>query len=184
MDKYHLYVVLTRTKTIVSRLIHFVSRDEYTHAAISYNRDLSVMYSFARKNTYNPFVGRFRSEELDKGVYGLQKKLPGIVIELEVTKEQYDKAVELLNEFIRHSENYKYNYIGIINSWLGRSINYEYRFVCSEFVYHILYESGIADFKISRNLVKPQDLLDIDGKIIFRGDLKQYKNSRVNCVDP
>src|SRR5690554_6615617 len=112
MEKYHLYVVFTRAKTIVSRLIHFVSKDEFTHSAISFHKDLRLMYSFARKNTYNPFIGRFRTEELDKGVYGLQKKLPGVVIEIEVTKEQYEKAKKLVDEFVRNIDKYKYNYFG------------------------------------------------------------------------
>ena len=39
MDKAHLYVVLTRTNTVISRLIHLVTRDEYTHAALALDRD-------------------------------------------------------------------------------------------------------------------------------------------------
>jgi hypothetical protein len=38
------------------------------------------MYSFGRKYVFNPFIGGFRREELDKGVYGLHKILPGIVV--------------------------------------------------------------------------------------------------------
>lgn len=51
MDKAHLYVVLTRTNTVISRLIHLVTRDEYTHAALALDRDLKEMYSFAQIHT-------------------------------------------------------------------------------------------------------------------------------------
>ncbi|HPQ11661.1 MAG TPA: hypothetical protein PLQ98_10090, partial [Bacillota bacterium] len=101
MEKYNLYVVLTRTNSIVSQMIHFVTKDEFTHSAISFHKDLREMYSFARKYANNPFIGRFRTEELDKGLYGRQKTLPGAVIELDVTKEQYEKAIATYEKLIK-----------------------------------------------------------------------------------
>ena len=77
MSKEHLYVVLTRTNTIISRLIHLFTQDEYTHAALALDRELTEMYSFARKYTYYPFLGRFKHERLDEGIYKLAKQLPG-----------------------------------------------------------------------------------------------------------
>src|SRR5690554_939767 len=76
-----IYIVLTRTNTILSRLISIIKNDEYTHASISLNKDLNYMYSFGRKNKYNPFIGRFVKENIDEGVYGWHKKLKGLVIE-------------------------------------------------------------------------------------------------------
>ena len=60
MEKRHLYIVLTRTNTVMSNLIQILKNDEYTHAAISLDKELNHMYSFGRRNTYNPFVGRFK----------------------------------------------------------------------------------------------------------------------------
>jgi hypothetical protein len=175
MEKHCLYIVLTRTNTAISRVIHFIKNDEYTHAAISLDKELNNMYGFGRKYTYNPFWGVFRKEELNKGVYKYHKNLPGAIIEVEVTKDQYEDAKNLLNEFINNSDNYKYNYMGLIDGILNKEVYYENRFLCSEFVYHILKESGIVDLKISRNLVRPQNFLNIDGDIIYRGNLKNIE---------
>ncbi len=49
------------------------------------------------------------------------------------------------------------------------------RFLCSEFVYHILKESNIVDFNIASNLVRPQSLLNVDNEIIYKGNLKEYR---------
>ncbi|NLL30406.1 MAG: hypothetical protein GX258_05050, partial [Clostridiales bacterium] len=76
MGKYNLYIVLTRTNTVISNLIHIVTNDQYTHAAISLDKELNNMYSFARRNTYNPFVGRFRREDINEGVYKFNENLP------------------------------------------------------------------------------------------------------------
>lgn len=136
------------------------------------------MYSFGRKNTYNPFIGVFRKEDINKGVYKLCNTLPGVITEIEVSKEQYEKAKALLDYFISNSALYKYNYKGLLYSLFNKPECSENRFLCSEFVYHILKECGIADLKISRNLVRPQSLLNIEGRVVYNGNLKEIKLSR------
>lgn len=182
MDDYYLYVVLTRTNTMISKIIHLVKDDEYTHAAIAMDRNLNEMYSFGRRYTYNPFIGCFRKEALDKGVYRLCENLPGVIIEVKVSKQQYEKAKVLLNQFIVNGNTYKYNYKGLLYSLSNRSVCKKDRFLCSEFVYYILKESKVADFKTARNLVRPQSLLNVEGKIIYKGNLKQIELQKGNWI--
>lgn len=191
MQEYKLYIVLTRPQTVLSWLIRLIKKDKYTHAAISMDRELKQMYSFGRKVYFNPFVGGFVQERLDQGLYKLHKILPGVVLELEVSKEQYAKANYLLNCFIQKPKSYKYNYLGLIFSLFQKEAYCRSRFLCSEFVYYILKESGIIDLKISGNLVRPQSFMDIKAKIIYQGNLKHYnlesccyirKNDEKGCV--
>lgn len=180
MEKTHLYIVLTRTNTIVSRLIHLFTQDDYTHAALALDKNLDEMYSFARKQTYNPFIGRFKHERLDEGIYKLARRLPGVVMEIEVPLEHYAEARELVEKFIANRSRYKYNYRGLIYGLFNRPTKTDDRFLCSQFVYYILYESGIADFQTPANLVRPQDLLDLAGRIVFQGDLKELVGGAQN----
>jgi hypothetical protein len=182
MEKNYLYVVLTRTNTVISRLIQLFKNDEYTHAAISLDKELNYMYGFSRRKTYNPFIGRFKKEDINEGLYKFCDTLPGAIIEIEVSKEQYERAKALLDHFISNSSLYKYNYMGLLHSLFNKSAFYNDRFLCSEFVYHILNESGIIDFNISRNLVRPQSLLNIEGRIIYKGNLRKIKfpNKKLN----
>lgn len=175
MKEYSIYVVLTRTSTIISKLIHNFTRDKYTHAAIALDKDLKYMYSFGRKWTYNPFIGGFKHEDLNEGGYKFSKNLPGVIIKLQVTEEQYNKVKRLLDQFIYNQQYYKYNYLGLINNLRNKEVYYDNRFLCSEFVYYILKESGIIDFKKARNLVRPEDFLKLKGEIIFEGDLRTLK---------
>ncbi len=170
-----IYVVLTRTNTVISRLIRYFTKDEYTHASISLDKELKYMYSFGRKWTYNPFIGGFKHENIDQGAYKFSKKLPGVIIELNVSEEQYFRAKRILNEFIYNSSDYKYNYLGLINSIMHKENYYDYRFLCSEFVYYVLNESNIINFDKPRNLVRPQDFLKLEGNIIYEGDLRELK---------
>lgn len=175
MEKHCLYIVLTRTNTMMSRLIKFFTKDQYTHASISLDKELNHMYSFGRRTTYNPLIGRFKKEDINEGIYKFWDTLPGAIIEVEVSKDQYEIAKEILEEFIENSELYKYNYRGLIHCLLNKEVLSENRFLCSEFVYHILKESGAVDLKISRNLVRPQSLFNVEGNLVYEGNLKEIK---------
>lgn len=174
MDKKHIYIVLTRTNTIVSRLIRLFKKDEYTHASIALDRDLRKMYSFGRKYLYNPFIGTFKIEHKDDGVYRLQRKVPCLVLEVEVTEQQYEKAQGIIRHFVSNSNLYKYNYKGLLYNLFNIEAYSDNRFLCSEFVYYVLNQSGVVDFNIPGNLVRPQSLLNIKGNIMYKGDLKCF----------
>lgn len=173
MEKAYLYIVLTRTNSIVSYLIHLVTHDQYTHAALALDRDLQEMYSFGRKYTYYPFIGRFKHERLEEGLYRRSKKLPGIVLELEVTEDQYRQARSLIQQFIANRGRYKYNCRGLVYGLLNKPTKRDDRFLCSQFVYHVLHDSGIVDFGVPANLVKPVDFLKLPVRVVYQGDLKQ-----------
>ena len=173
MEKAYLYIVLTRTNTMISRLIHLFTHDEYTHAALSLDKDLTQMYSFARKYTRNPFVGRFKHEHLDEGIYRLAKRLPGVVLEVEVPLESYAEARHLVEQFIANHARFKYNFRGLLYGLVNKPTNRDDRFLCSQFVYYVLHESGVADFHIPANLVRPVDFLSLDAHIVLEGDLKE-----------
>ncbi|MBS4538375.1 hypothetical protein GOQ27_07855 [Clostridium sp. D2Q-11] len=175
MEKYYLYIVLSRPNTAVSKMIKLIKNDQFTHASISLDKDIEYMYSFGRRNTYNPFIGRFKQEDINEGIYRFHRDVPGLVMEVETTKEQYERAKILLDHFILNSDSYKYNYKGLIYNLLNKPVCKDDRFLCSEFVYYILNESYIADLKVSRNLVRPQNLLNIEGEIIYEGNLKQIR---------
>ncbi len=180
MGNYCLYIVLTRTNTVISQLIHVLKNDEYTHAAIALDRELEHMYSFGRRHPLNPFVGKFRQEKANEGVYKLCKTVPSVVIEVEVSRRQYKKAQALLDHFISNSDLYKYNYAGLLHSLFRKPVCYDDRFLCSEFVYHILKECGITDLGKSRNLVRPQNLMGIQGRVVYQGNLNSIENTYEN----
>ena len=48
-----IYILLTRSTTILSRLVYLITRDKYTHVSISFEKDLQPLYSSGRKNTFH-----------------------------------------------------------------------------------------------------------------------------------
>lgn len=175
MRSYCVYVVLTRTNTTMSRMIQLLKNDEYTHASITLDPALDYMYSFGRKHTRNPIVGVFKKEEIHKGLFGLQKVLPAAVYEIEISPAQYHRIKGILEDFESDKERYKYNYMGLVHSFQRKSHSYEDRFLCSEFVYHVLREAKVLELDKPRNLVRPQDFRTVGWNLIFEGDLKVLK---------
>lgn len=172
-----IYVVLTRTNTLLSNIISLIKRDEYTHASLSLDKSFETMYSFGRKYTYNPFIGTFVTENFNEGVYGFHEYLHGKVIEIRVTDNQHKKITGLLNEFESNRNEYRYNYAGLFRSLFNAETHSEKNFLCSEFVYYVLNSADIADFGIHRSLVRPQDFLNLNGKVIYSGNLKNINTS-------
>ena len=75
------YILLARTETFFSRAIHVATGDPYTHASLALNRDLSRMYSFARRWRRMPCIGGFVKERVDGGIYGDNPNAPCAVFE-------------------------------------------------------------------------------------------------------
>jgi hypothetical protein len=171
----NVYVVLSRSQTLLSRIIHIMKGDRYTHAALSLDKNLEYMFSFGRRRASNPFIGCFRRERLDDGIYKFCSYLPGAVIKIPVSPVQYQNIVEQIEMFLLNSDVYGYNYFGLASNLVGKTHQVSTRFFCSEFVYHVLHQSGICDLKMPRGMVCPQDLMNLDGMIIFEGNLKKYR---------
>ena len=64
-----IYIVLTHTGTVLSRIIKDYTQDEFSHVSISLDKELKEMYSFGRLNPYNPFWGGFVQEGINFGTF-------------------------------------------------------------------------------------------------------------------
>ena len=45
-----IYIFLTRTESITSKMVKFFTNDKYTHSAIAFDKELFYLYSSGRKN--------------------------------------------------------------------------------------------------------------------------------------
>lgn len=170
----YVYVVLSKSPTILSRTINRLKGDSYTHAALSLDKDLFYMFSFGRRWAGNPFVGCFKRESMNDGLYKKLASLPGVIMEIPVTSKQYDAVCVLIEGFLLDAHVYRYNYFGIAGNLLGMTHVNSRRFFCSEFVYYVLHESGVCDLGLPCGMVRPQTLLSLNGRVVFDGDLKTY----------
>ena len=50
-----IYILLTRSGTLLSNLVYQLTGARYTHASLAFDEDLSCLYSSTRKNGYTMF---------------------------------------------------------------------------------------------------------------------------------
>ena len=60
----YIYIILTRSNTVYSRLIHAVTGDKYTHVSLGLGDGASELYSFSRKRAHLPLPSPIVREDV------------------------------------------------------------------------------------------------------------------------
>ena len=175
----YIYLVFTHTGTRFSKVLKMVTRGEYTHVSIAMDASLNRLYSFGRNSIKErPWEAGFVCEQKDGGVY---RELPGTrctVYQLEVSEEQYRRAQEIIDLFLRHQSVFKYNYPGLFFMSIGWVKRCKRRFVCSQFVAYVLENSGTMRFQKDFSLMRPADLKGLLYAPVYTGMLRSYSAAR------
>ena len=174
-----IYIILTYTGTIPSKVIKSFTKDEFSHVSIALDIDLNEMYSFARLRKYNFFIAGFLHEKINEGTFKRFKKTQAKIYHLQVTDEQYEKIKNKIEEINETKEQYKFNILGLCAVSIHKRIKRDHYFYCAEFVKYLLESSGIQTNL--PEIVKPEDFKKLDGlEEIYSGLLKNYKSSKTN----
>ncbi len=170
-----IYIIITQTGTVLSRILKFITRRDYNHASISVYPDLHKMYSFGRLNPYNPFWGGFVEESKDFGTFKRFRNTEAMVLSVAVSDDTYDTICKTLNSMIADRKNYHYNYLGLWLASVKIHRQAENCYYCSEFVKHILLENGIEGADNLEKIVHPMHFLSLpDAKNIYCGKLRDF----------
>ncbi len=168
-----IYIILTYTGTILSKIIHIYTKEEYTHSSISLDRELTRMYSFGRYNAYNPFWGGFIRERINERTFKRFYNTKTVIYSLEITDEQYERIESEIRAFILEKDLYRFNLLGLIAKAFNLRLRRRYRFYCSEFVKYLLDKA-----KIENNLpdvVEPEDFKKLPClNLVYQGKLRNY----------
>ena len=174
-----LYIILTHTGTILSRIIRCWTKDEFSHVSIALDADLEEMYSFGRLNPYNAFLGSFVHEHINKGTFKRFKKTRAEVYSIFVTDEQYEKAQKTIRHFNNNKQKYKFNTLGLACVSINKRIIRKNTFYCAEFVKHLLKVIGITEVNKLPQIIRPENFKQLDGmRLEYEGLLKKYKKKK------
>lgn len=174
--KKKIYVVLSQTGSVVSKLIHIFSHRKYNHASLSLDDSLDKMYSFARKYTHCPFIGAFVTESKGKGTLKYFKNTECVVLEMNVSEETFDIISARVEEMLKNSDKYKYNYKGLFAGIIKKHYTVENKYYCSEFVKSVLEDSGAIEKGKISEIAYPHEFLSLDNiKVIYEGKLNDYE---------
>ncbi len=172
------YILLTNTGTLFTKTIQTYTKAPYNHASISFDRELSELYSFGRKNPNNPLNGGFVKEDIQTGTYSKYPNTTCVIYELRVSDREVAKMKRVLQLFIRMRQKFFYNLLGVIGVALKEPVEFSNSYFCSQFVAEILKRSGIRLWNKLPALVTPDDFRQCERlHLIYEGKLSEYKPS-------
>ncbi len=176
-EKKKIYIVLSQTGTIVSKMIRIVTRKKYSHASISLTPDLQLMYSFGRLHPYAVLPAGFVREAPDISTFKrFRNKADVIILEIEVTDQELEGVKSKISEMLEEQEKYHYNYIGLFKAAVNLTHpKRDYKYYCSEFVTEVLEENNLIDRSLLPDIVHPMNFLDMPWKVIYQGKIREYE---------
>ena len=121
-----IYILLTRSGTWFSRLIHLVTSDCYTHASIGLDGPSGPFYSFARR--YEHFALPAGLVEERPGVRNRQ--IPCCLYELKVSDPVYRRLRRQLSGMYRQRERYHYNLLGALSCYFNHPLRRKNHYFC------------------------------------------------------
>ena len=142
-----IYILLTRSGTLLSNLVYAVTGANYTHASLAFDEDLSCLYSSTRKNGYTMFPAGPSREYLNRGVFRLRENVPCALYALDVSDEASLRGMHIRWKRRRH-------------------------YFCSQFVSEVLEKSGAMELPKHSTLMHPNDYTRLEElRCVYKGTL-------------
>jgi len=174
MENY-IYVVISRTPTSTGKIVRRFLKEEYNHASISLDKDLSQMYSFCRFSISNPFVGGIVHESVFTLNIGSKDNVPINIYRIPITIRKYELIRKFIYDIYNDDEIYYYNFLGAIGVVSNKKHAIYKTYICTEFVMDTLKQGGIELTSLESYKITPTEICEVMSKFIFyRGDLNEY----------
>ena len=178
-----LYIVISQTGTLLSRILKALTGAEYNHASISLSEDLEEMYSFGRRYPYNPFWGGFVMESSHAGTFRRFSNTKVLVLSVTVSEEQYAQLRNILKAMWKGRKKYRYNFAGMCLAFFHIIWKRENCYYCSEFVGELLIKGRIDGAeKLRASVIQPIHFLRLPHKQIYCGMLREYACSNASGI--
>lgn len=141
----YIYVAFLTTPTKIGKAIRMVTRNKYSHVALSFDEDLRTMYSFARYHINCPLVAGFVEESALRYYYFKQQDIPVKICKIPLTPKKYKEVLDYICTIELNANQYIYNLIGIAVAAVHKKMTIDKSYTCHEFVYSVLYNCGIEN---------------------------------------
>ena len=170
-----IYIILSHTRSVISRIIRVATGDAYTHASIGFEDDPNVMYSFGRLFPHNPFWSGFVQESPDFGTMKRFRDADVAVLRISVQEDEYERIRGHVLGMYSRRRQYGYNYIGLLLAKFGITYRWQNHYYCSEFLKELLEKFGlVAEGELS-DIARPVEFLNLRRvQVIYTGSLWRF----------
>ena len=155
-----LYILLLRTQSLLSRVIHIATKEPYTHVSIGFSGDCTQFYSFARRYARLPLPAGFVHESIESGMMARCKDAPCALYRLEIPAKSYRAIRRKFKKMLPIQKRFQYSVLGTFLCFFGIAYKRRNKYFCSQFVAEILKKAGAVRLKKKESLYLPGQLLD------------------------
>ncbi|MCD8309444.1 MAG: hypothetical protein LUD19_06280 [Clostridia bacterium] len=168
----NIYILLTKSNTVVSRLIHKFTADEYTHVSICFDDRFYTLFSSARKNDKTLFPAGPCREDIRCGRLKDYPETPCAALKLQVSDVVYKRIVAETMRIMDREYNYHYNILGLFLCMLKIPYHRKHHLFCAEFVGKVLTKSRALELPKDYSIMKPADYIKIPELVcMYRGNI-------------
>ena len=176
MGKSFIYLLFTKSNTLMSKAVSALTSDEYTHVSVCVDENLSDFYSFGRRRPCFMLPAGFTKESVYGGLYLRDESIPCKLVRIQTGEKKVDRAKAILDFFYAHRFQYKYSIIGTILCRVGITCHRDHHRFCSQFVSELLQECDIMTDGREPALTRPSQLdRELRAYRLFEGDIGGLK---------
>ncbi|MFD0869007.1 Uncharacterised protein [Chlamydia abortus] len=173
IEEKQVYLLLSDTGTLFTRLIRLYTGAPYNHASIAFDRELNEVYSFGRKRPRNPFIGGFIKENINSPLF---RNATCAIYCIKVEKSVYERMRRKIRDIEQNKCQYRYNLLGLFGILFKRKIPRKNAYFCSQFVAWIFQQHGVALVDKCPSMTTPCDLEKSElVHLIYAGELCHYR---------
>ena len=186
MGKSFIYLLFTKSNTLMSKAVSALTSDEYTHVSVCVDENLSDFYSFGRRRPCFMLPAGFTKESVYGGLYLRDESIPCKLVRIQTDEKKVDRAKAILDFFYAHRFQYKYSIIGTILCRVGITYHRDHHRFCSQFVSEVLRQSQALELPKDSVLMRPSDFLQLSGlRCLYCGLLKDLpQRQRMQLGEP
>lgn len=184
-----IYLLLSRSRTLLSRAVYRLTGDAYTHISIAFDPGLETLCSMARYDARFPLPAGLVRESPGEGYFGSHPDVRCALLGLDVPDDIYDRARARLEAMLREQEAtgksaWRYSVLGLFACRMGIAWTRPGRMFCSQFVGTLLRESGALATEREPSLMRPQDFFALPGaRLCFRGRMGELARGGLTARD-
>lgn len=166
-----IYLLLTRSNTLVARAIRALTGDYFTHVSVGVDPALKEFYSFARLHPRTPLPAGFVRESIGGGYFARHGSMICALYALDVPDEVFARIEARLDAM--RGAGYRYSVMGLLLCRLDWPVERERHMFCSQFVGRLMEECGAMALPKPPSLMRPADFASLPGmRRIYFGELR------------
>lgn len=170
-----IYILLTRSETVLSKAVRLITDDTYTHISISFDSRLRLLYSSSRKNGRTIFPAGPCRESLTRGYYKRHSHIPCAICALHVEDDVYYSVKKEVGRIISDPGRCHFNILGLLLCHFNIPFRRRRHFFCSQFVSEVLRNGRALGLPKEPALMRPVDYMWLpELTLLFQGRIDEY----------